>query len=198
MLHSICQQIRKTQQWPQFSFQSLRKAVTKNVQATAQLHSSHTLAKWYSKLSKPGFNSTWTANFQMFKLDWEKAEEPEIKLPISVGLLKKREFQKNIYFCFIDYAKAFDCVDPNKLWLTGLLIAAIMGIIAITTTAPVAEIALYQMVQTTTSVQECLKNACSAWGAQSHIDEEINNRLVDLENAVLLLGEVQNLKSQIH
>ena len=134
----------------------------------------------------------------MFKLDWEKAEEPEIKLPISVVLSKKQEFQKNIYFCFIDYAKAFDSVDPNKLWKTGLLIAAIMAIIAITI-APVAEIALYQMVQTTTSVQECLKNACSSWEAQSHIDEEINNRLVDLENAVLLLGEeVQNLKSQIH
>ena len=55
-------------------------------------------------------------NFQMFKLDLEKAEEPEIKLPISVGSLKKaREFQKNIYFCFIDYAKAFDCVYHNKL-----------------------------------------------------------------------------------
>ena len=54
--------------------------------------------------------------FQMFKLDLEKAEEPEIKLPTSVGSLKKaREFQKNIYFCFIDYAKAFDCVDHNKL-----------------------------------------------------------------------------------
>ena len=52
----------------------------------------------------------------MFKLDLEKAEEPEIKLPISVGSLKKQEFQKNIYFCFIDYAKAFDCVDHNKLW----------------------------------------------------------------------------------
>jgi len=46
----------------------------------------------------------------------EKAEEPEIKLPISTGALKKREFQKNIYFCFIDYAKASDCVDHNKLW----------------------------------------------------------------------------------
>ena len=52
----------------------------------------------------------------MFKLDLEKAEEPEIKLPTSAGPLKKREFQKNIYFCFIDYAKAFDCVDHNKLW----------------------------------------------------------------------------------
>ena len=51
----------------------------------------------------------------MLKLDLDKAEEPEIKLPTSVGSSKKREFQKNIY-CFIDYAKAFDCVDLNKLW----------------------------------------------------------------------------------
>ena len=57
------------------------------------------------------------SELQMFKLDLEKAEEPEIKLPISAGSSKKaREFQKNIYFCFIDYAKAFDCVDHNKLW----------------------------------------------------------------------------------
>ena len=54
-------------------------------------------------------------NFQMFKLDLERAEEPEIKLPISIGSLKIQEFQKNIYFYFIDYAKAFDCVDHNKL-----------------------------------------------------------------------------------
>ena len=59
----------------------------------------------------------WIINFQMFKLVLEKAEEPEIKLPTSTGSLKKaREFQKIIYFCFIDYAKAFDCVDHNKLW----------------------------------------------------------------------------------
>ena len=56
-------------------------------------------------------------NFKMFKLDFEKAEEPEIKLPTSTGSSKKAiEFQKNIYFCFIDYAKTFDCVDHNKLW----------------------------------------------------------------------------------
>ena len=55
-------------------------------------------------------------NFQMFKLVLEKAEEPEIKLPTSAGSLKKQETSnKNIYFCFIDYAKAFDCVDHNKL-----------------------------------------------------------------------------------
>ena len=53
----------------------------------------------------------------MFKLVLEKAEEPEIKLPTSAGSSKKeREFQKNIYFCFIDYAKTFDIVDQNKLW----------------------------------------------------------------------------------
>ena len=56
-------------------------------------------------------------NFQMFKLVFEKAEEPEIKLLTSVGSLKKQESsRKNIYFCFTDYAKAFDCVDYNKLW----------------------------------------------------------------------------------
>ena len=54
-------------------------------------------------------------NFQMFKLDLEKAEEPEIKLLTFSGSLKKQEFQKNIYFCFIDYAKAFDYVNHNKL-----------------------------------------------------------------------------------
>ena len=58
----------------------------------------------------------WTMNFQMFKLDLEEAEEPEIKLPTSAGSQKAKEFQKNIYFCFIDYTKAFDCVDLNKLW----------------------------------------------------------------------------------
>ena len=56
-------------------------------------------------------------NFQMFKLVLEKAEEPEIKCPTSDESSKKaREFHKNIYFCFIEYAKAFHCVDHNKLW----------------------------------------------------------------------------------
>ena len=50
------------------------------------------------------------------QVGFRKAEEPEIKLPTSAGSLKKQEFQKNIYFSFIDYAKAFDCVDHNKLW----------------------------------------------------------------------------------
>ena len=56
-------------------------------------------------------------NFQMFRLDLKMAEEPEIKFANICWIIKKaREFQKNFYFCFIDYAKAFDCVDHNKLW----------------------------------------------------------------------------------
>jgi len=89
----------------------------KNAQTIAQLQSSHMLVKKRSKFSKPGFSNKWTVNFQMFKLVLEKAEEPEIKLPTSAGSSKKQESsRKNIYFCFIDYAKAFDCVDHNKLW----------------------------------------------------------------------------------
>ena len=56
-------------------------------------------------------------NFQMFKLVLEKAEEPEIKLPNIRWIMEKaREFQKNIYFCFMDYTEAFDYVYHNKLW----------------------------------------------------------------------------------
>ena len=98
-----------------FSFQSQRKAVSKNVQTTTQLNSFHMLAKKCSKFSKPGFNSTWTKNFQMFKLDLEKAEEPEIKLPTSSGSSKKTRELKKKKICFIDYAKAFDFMNHNKL-----------------------------------------------------------------------------------
>ena len=65
----------------------------------------------------------WTMSFQMFNLDLEKAEEPEIPVDNQIANIywimeKGREFQKNIYFWFIDYTKAFDCVDHNKLWKT--------------------------------------------------------------------------------
>ena len=98
----------------QFSFQSQRKAMPKNSQTIAQLHSSHMLAKLCSKFSKPGHKNKWTMNFQMFKLVLEKTEEQEIKLPKSVGSSKKRVPEK-IYFYFIYYAKAFDYVDHSKL-----------------------------------------------------------------------------------
>ena len=74
----------------QFSFQSQRKAMPKNDQTTAQLHSSHILATQCSKFPKPGFNSLWTMNFQILKLVLEKAEEPEIKFPTSAGASKNK------------------------------------------------------------------------------------------------------------
>ena len=71
------------------SFQYQRKAMPKNAQTTAQLHSSHTLVKWCLKFSKAGFSNMWTINFQIFKLVLEKSEAPEIKLPTSIGSSKK-------------------------------------------------------------------------------------------------------------
>ena len=74
------------------------------------LHSSHTLAKKCSKFSKPGFSNTWTMNFQMFKLDLEKAEEPEIKLSTSVGSEKARVPEKHLLLLY------WLC---KSLWLCG-------------------------------------------------------------------------------
>ena len=96
VLHSICQHIWKTQQWPQDWKKSVfipipKKGDAKERSNFAQLHSSHLLAKWCSKFPKKGFNNTWTMNFQVFKLDFQKVEDPEIKLPISIGSLKKHE-----------------------------------------------------------------------------------------------------------
>ena len=122
MLHSICQQIWKTQQSPQDWKRLVFIPIPKT--GDAKECSNHcTIAhisyasKVILKFSKPGFNSTWTENCQMFKMDLQKAEEPEIKLPTSIRSLKKaREFQKNIYFCLTDHVKAFNYVDHNKLW----------------------------------------------------------------------------------
>ena len=68
------------------------------------------------KILQARLQHTWTEKFHTFKLDIEKAEEPEINCNIRWIIEKPREFQKNIYFCIIDYAKASACVDHNKLW----------------------------------------------------------------------------------
>ena len=76
-----------------------------------------------------------------------------------------------------------------------LFTTAIVGIIALSMTTAVARMALHETIQPTTFVQQWHQNAGSAWGNQTHIDQEINEQLVDLENAVLLPGdEVQNFK----
>ena len=97
----------------QFSFQSLRKAIAKNAQTTAQLHSSHTQVKWCLKFSKPGFSSTWTVNFQMFKLVLEKAEEPEIKLPTSSGSSKNQERSRKT-----SISSLLTMPKPLTVWIT--------------------------------------------------------------------------------
>ena len=97
----------------QFSFQSQRKAMPKNAQTTTQLHSSHTVVKWSLKFSKPGFSNTWTVNFQMFKLDLEKAEEPEIKLPTSTGSSKKPESSRKT-----SISALLTMPKPSTVWIT--------------------------------------------------------------------------------
>ena len=86
----------------------------KNAQTTVQLYSFHMVEN--SKSFKLGFNSTWIENLQMYKLDLEKAQEPEIKLPVSIGSQKSKGISEKHDLCFIDYVKAFDCVDHNTLW----------------------------------------------------------------------------------
>ena len=68
------------------------------------------------KILQADFNSMWIVIFQMFKLDLEMAEEPDQTAVIRWIIEKARKFQKNIYFCFIDYVNSFDCVDHHKLW----------------------------------------------------------------------------------
>ena len=79
------------------------------------LFHSNVFLYFFTLITEEDFIPQWTKKLQMFKLALEKAGEPEIKLPTSTGSPKKQEFQKNIYFCVVDYAKAFDCVDHNKL-----------------------------------------------------------------------------------
>ena len=103
----------------QFSLQSQRNSVPKNAQLFGPLHSFFMLARLCSKSFKLGFSSIWAENFQMYKLGFEEAEEgnlKQIRLPTFWDLGERREFQKNTYFFFIDYTKAFDCVDHSKLW----------------------------------------------------------------------------------
>ena len=92
---STFQNLSSGQRWvtweSQFSFQSQRKTVPKNIQTTIQLCLFYILAKLCFKSFKLGFSSMWTENFQMCKLGLEKAEEPELKLPAFVGSWRKQE-----------------------------------------------------------------------------------------------------------
>ena len=96
----------------QFSFQSQRKAI-KEFQTTVQPHAFHRLTRLCSKFFKLGFSSTWTMNFQMFKLVLEKAEEPEIKLPTSAGSSKKPESSRKTTISAV-----LTMPKPLTVWIT--------------------------------------------------------------------------------
>ena len=107
VLHSMCEQfwkMWKTQQWPQDwkTHTAQRRAKPQSAQTTAQSHSFHELARSCSISSNLGFNKNLPESNTSSCTSWIHR--------------KTRKFQKNIYFCFIDYTKTFDCVDHNKLW----------------------------------------------------------------------------------
>ena len=118
VLHSICQQIWKTQQWPQDWKRSVFLPIPKKSNAKECLNYctivfiSHA-SKVMIKILQARLQQYVNCELPDVQAGFKKAEEPEIKLPTSAGSWKKQEFQKNIYFCFIDYAKAFDCVEIN-------------------------------------------------------------------------------------
>ena len=100
----------------QFSLHFQRKAIPKNAQTAAQLHSSHMLVKWCLKFSKP-LQQIMNREHPDVQAGFTKGKGTRDQIANIRWIIKKaREFQKNIYFCFINYAKAFDCMDHNKLW----------------------------------------------------------------------------------
>ena len=118
MLHSICQQIWKTQQWPQDQKTSVfipipKKGNAKECSNYCTIALISHASKVMLKFSKPGFNSTWTENFQMYKLGLEKAEEPQIKLPTSVGSSKKQESSRKT-----STSALLTMPKPLTVWIT--------------------------------------------------------------------------------
>ena len=97
----------------QVSFQSLRRAMTKNVQTPLQLHSFHMRARLCSKSFKPGFSSTWIDSFQMYKLDLEEAEEPEIKLPTFIRSWGRQRCSRKT-----STSASLTMLKPLTVWIT--------------------------------------------------------------------------------
>ena len=116
--HSTCQQIRKTQQCHrtgkgQFSFQSQRKAIPKNAQTASQLQSSHMLVML--KILQARLQRYMNCELPDVQTGFRKGRGTRNQIANMLWIINKaRAFQKNIYFCFVDYAKAFDCVDHRK------------------------------------------------------------------------------------
>ena len=114
VLHSICQQIWKTQQWPQDWKRSVFIPIPKKGNPKeCSNYCTVALISHASKFSKPGFSNTWTVNFQMFKLVLEKAEEPEIKLPTSTRSSKMQESSRKT-----SISALLTMPKPLTVWVT--------------------------------------------------------------------------------
>ena len=122
MLHSICQQIWKTQQWPQDWKRSVFISISKKGN-TKECSNYHTIA-FISHASKVMLKILLVRLQQYMNCELPNSQTRFTKSRGTIDQIanicwimeKARQIQKNIYFCFIDYAKAFDCVDNNKLW----------------------------------------------------------------------------------
>ena len=97
----------------QFSFQSQRKAIPKNAQTTAQLHSSHMLVKQCSKFSKPGFSNMWTMNFQMFKVVFRKGRGTRDQIASIHWIIKKQESSRKT-----SISALLTMPKPLTVWIT--------------------------------------------------------------------------------
>ena len=122
VLHSICQQMWKTQHWPQDWKRSVFIPIPKKGNAK-QCSNYHTIAlishasKVMLEILQAKLQQNVNHELPVVQAGFRKAEEPEITLPTSTGSSKKQgSSRKKIYFCFIDYAKVFDCVNHNKVW----------------------------------------------------------------------------------
>ena len=101
----------------QFLFQSQRKAMPKNAQTTAQLHSSHMLVKQMIKILQARLQQYMNRELTDVRAGFRKGRGTRDQIANICWIMEKaRVFQKNIYFCFLNVTKSFDCVDHNKLW----------------------------------------------------------------------------------
>ena len=120
VLHSLCQQIWKTQQWPQDWKRSIFIPIPKKGNAK-EYSNYHTIAlishasKVMLKILQARLQQYVNHELPDIQADFRKGTGTRNQIANTAGSSKKQEFQKNIYFCFIDYGKAFDCVDHNKL-----------------------------------------------------------------------------------
>ena len=122
VLHSICQQIWKTQQWPQDCKRSVFILIPKkgNAKECSNYHTTVLIShasKVILKILQVGLQQYMNRELPEVQAGFKKGRRTRDQIANICWIMEKaREFQKNIYFCFIDYNKAFDCVDHNKLW----------------------------------------------------------------------------------